>query len=63
MTDLLTVSMMLGITAQVKEAGIAWDKGEKKSKCCVFVPMMYLLTMIFISVVNTMSGLFQIWRS
>lgn len=32
MTDLLTVSMMLGITAQVKEAGIAWDKGEKKSK-------------------------------
>lgn len=31
-TDLLTVSMMLGITAQVKEAGIAWDKGEKKSK-------------------------------
>uniref|UniRef100_A0A3B3ZVG2 Uncharacterized protein n=1 Tax=Periophthalmus magnuspinnatus TaxID=409849 RepID=A0A3B3ZVG2_9GOBI len=29
-TDLLTVSMMLGITAQVKEAGIAWDKGEKK---------------------------------
>lgn len=24
--------MMLGITAQVKEAGIAWDKGEKKSK-------------------------------
>lgn len=33
-TDLLTVSMMLGITAQVKEAGIAWDKGEKKSKHC-----------------------------
>ncbi|XP_062264051.1 integrator complex subunit 1 isoform X1 [Platichthys flesus] len=31
-TDLLTVSMMLGITAQVKEAGIAWDKGEKKSQ-------------------------------
>ncbi|XP_077474311.1 integrator complex subunit 1 isoform X2 [Stigmatopora argus] len=31
-TDLLTVSMMLGITAQVKEAGIAWDKGEKKSE-------------------------------
>lgn len=31
-TDLLTVSMMLGITAQVKESGIAWDKGEKKSK-------------------------------
>ncbi|XP_067238553.1 integrator complex subunit 1 isoform X3 [Chanodichthys erythropterus] len=30
-TDLLTVSMMLGITAQVKEAGIAWDKGEKKT--------------------------------
>ncbi|XP_062303542.1 integrator complex subunit 1 isoform X1 [Osmerus eperlanus] len=30
-TDLLTVSMMLGITAQVKEAGVAWDKGEKKS--------------------------------
>ncbi|XP_031422445.1 integrator complex subunit 1 isoform X2 [Clupea harengus] len=29
-TDLLTVSMMLGITAQVKEAGVAWDKGEKK---------------------------------
>lgn len=34
-TDLLTVSMMLGITAQVKEAGIAWDKGEKKSKYCI----------------------------
>lgn len=33
-TDLLTVSMMLGITAQVKESGIAWDKGEKKSQCC-----------------------------
>ncbi|XP_076000277.1 integrator complex subunit 1 isoform X3 [Genypterus blacodes] len=31
-TDLLTVSMMLGITAQVKEAGVACDKGEKKSK-------------------------------
>ncbi|KAM4632627.1 integrator complex subunit 1 [Discoglossus pictus] len=30
-TDLLAVSMMLGITAQVKEAGVAWDKGEKKS--------------------------------
>uniref|UniRef100_A0A672MNH3 Integrator complex subunit 1 n=1 Tax=Sinocyclocheilus grahami TaxID=75366 RepID=A0A672MNH3_SINGR len=30
-TDLLTVSMMLGISAQVKEAGIAWDKGEKKN--------------------------------
>uniref|UniRef100_A0A8C5R0A5 Integrator complex subunit 1 n=1 Tax=Leptobrachium leishanense TaxID=445787 RepID=A0A8C5R0A5_9ANUR len=30
-TDLLAVSMMLGITAQVKEAGLAWDKGEKKS--------------------------------
>ncbi|XP_030067172.1 integrator complex subunit 1 [Microcaecilia unicolor] len=30
-TDLLAVSMMLGITAQVKEAGIAWDKGEKKN--------------------------------
>ncbi|XP_041941283.1 integrator complex subunit 1 isoform X1 [Alosa sapidissima] len=30
-TDLLTVSMMLGITAQVKEAGVAWDKGEKKN--------------------------------
>ncbi|MGH0122324.1 UNVERIFIED_CONTAM: hypothetical protein FKN15_003115, partial [Acipenser sinensis] len=27
----LTVSMMLGITSQVKEAGIAWDKGEKKN--------------------------------
>lgn len=38
-TDLLTVSMMLGITAQVKEAGIAWDKGEKKSK------MFYTLSM------------------
>lgn len=36
-TDLLTVSMMLGITAQVKEAGIAWDKGEKKSKHCFFL--------------------------
>lgn len=35
-TDLLTVSMMLGITAQVKEAGIAWDKGEKKSEHCLF---------------------------
>lgn len=31
-TDVLAVSMMLGITAQVKEAGVAWDKGEKKSK-------------------------------
>lgn len=31
-TDVLAVSMMLGITAQVKEAGIAWDKGEKKSE-------------------------------
>ncbi|XP_059894470.1 integrator complex subunit 1 isoform X2 [Gadus macrocephalus] len=30
-TDLLTVSMMLGITGQVKEAGLAWDKGEKKN--------------------------------
>ncbi|XP_062868566.1 integrator complex subunit 1 [Trichomycterus rosablanca] len=30
-TDLLTVSMMLGITVQVKEAGIVWDKGEKKN--------------------------------
>ncbi|XP_063042002.1 integrator complex subunit 1 isoform X2 [Engraulis encrasicolus] len=30
-TDLLTVSMMLGINAQVKEAGVAWDKGEKKN--------------------------------
>lgn len=29
-TDVLAVAMMLGITAQVKEAGIAWDKGEKK---------------------------------
>lgn len=31
-TDVLAVAMMLGITAQVKEAGVAWDKGEKKSK-------------------------------
>ncbi|KAM9210267.1 integrator complex subunit 1 isoform 4-T5 [Dugong dugon] len=30
-TDLLAVSMMLGITAQVKEAGVAWDKGEKRN--------------------------------
>nr|XP_034987340.1 integrator complex subunit 1 [Zootoca vivipara] len=30
-TDLLAVSMMLSITAQVKEAGLAWDKGEKKN--------------------------------
>uniref|UniRef100_A0A8D0G6X8 Integrator complex subunit 1 n=1 Tax=Sphenodon punctatus TaxID=8508 RepID=A0A8D0G6X8_SPHPU len=30
-TDLLSVSMMLSITAQVKEAGLAWDKGEKKN--------------------------------
>ncbi|XP_007939442.1 integrator complex subunit 1 [Orycteropus afer afer] len=30
-TDLLAVSMMLGITAQVKEAGLAWDKGEKRN--------------------------------
>ncbi|XP_028353863.1 integrator complex subunit 1 [Physeter macrocephalus] len=30
-TDVLAVSMMLGITAQVKEAGVAWDKGEKKN--------------------------------
>lgn len=33
-TDVLAVSMMLGITAQVKEAGVAWDKGEKRSKTC-----------------------------
>ncbi|VFV32206.1 integrator complex subunit 1-like [Lynx pardinus] len=33
-TDVLAVSMMLGITAQVKEAGVAWDKGEKKSLEC-----------------------------
>lgn len=32
---------MLGITAQVKEAGIAWDKGEKKSERCVFAQMAY----------------------
>ena len=31
-TDVLAVAMMLGITAQVKEAGVAWDRGEKKSK-------------------------------
>ena len=31
-TDVLAVSMMLGITAQVKEAGVAWDKGEKKRR-------------------------------
>ena len=30
-TDVLAVSMMLGITAQVKEAGVAWDKGEKST--------------------------------
>jgi len=30
-TDVLAVAMMLGITAQVKEAGTAWDKGEKKN--------------------------------
>ncbi|KAK2116548.1 Integrator complex subunit 1 [Saguinus oedipus] len=30
-TDILAISMMLGITAQVKEAGIAWDKGEKRN--------------------------------
>ncbi|MEJ1281728.1 integrator complex subunit 1 [Cricetulus griseus] len=30
-TDVLAVSMMLGITAQVKEAGVAWDKGEKRN--------------------------------
>lgn len=35
---------MLGITAQVKEAGIAWDKGEKKSEQCAFVLSVYLLT-------------------
>lgn len=40
-TDLLTVSMMLGITAQVKEAGIAWDKGEKKSECWAFFVLFY----------------------
>lgn len=38
--------MMLGITAQVKEAGIAWDKGDNKSECCVFVLMMYLVTIL-----------------
>lgn len=43
MTDLLTVSMMLGITAQVKEAGIAWDKGEKKSECCASLVMLYFI--------------------
>lgn len=43
-TDLLTVSMMLGITAQVKEAGIAWDKGEKKSEWWMFVLMLYFYT-------------------
>lgn len=42
-TDLLTVSMMLGITAQVKEAGIAWDKGEKKSKHCFFYLALVLM--------------------
>lgn len=47
-TDLLTVSMMLGITAQVKEAGIAWDKGEKKSECSTFVQILSL----FISVIS-----------
>lgn len=41
-TDLLTVSMMLGITAQVKEAGIAWDKGEKKSESCGSINLIYL---------------------
>uniref|UniRef100_K9IQL1 Uncharacterized protein n=1 Tax=Desmodus rotundus TaxID=9430 RepID=K9IQL1_DESRO len=30
-TDVLAVAMMLGITAQVKEAGVAWDRGEKKN--------------------------------
>ncbi|XP_029802983.1 integrator complex subunit 1 isoform X2 [Suricata suricatta] len=30
-TDVLAVSMMLGITAQVKEAGVAWDRGEKRN--------------------------------
>ncbi|XP_055984334.1 integrator complex subunit 1 isoform X1 [Sorex fumeus] len=30
-TDVLAVAMMLGITVQVKEAGAAWDKGEKKN--------------------------------
>lgn len=40
-TDLLTVSMMLGITAQVKEAGIAWDKGEKKSECWGFCTVLW----------------------
>lgn len=44
MTDLLTVSMMLGITAQVKEAGIAWDKGEKKSKRICLNAILYLWT-------------------
>lgn len=45
---------MLGITAQVKEAGIAWDKGEKKSECCLFFLMVYFLILIcVIRFVNT----------
>lgn len=28
--------MMLSITAQVKEAGVAWDKGEKKSEASLY---------------------------
>lgn len=64
-TDLLTVSMMLGITAQVKEAGIAWDKGEKKSERWVICSNgVYLVTVIcMISLALNVSGLFQIWRA
>ena len=63
-TDLLTVSMMLGITAQVKEAGVAWDKGEKKSACNVFFLMLYLWCVeLALSEIERVSILFQTWRS
>lgn len=60
-TDLLTVSMMLGITAQVKEAGIAWDKGEKKSEwwtCfnCIFIKFIHIHSLCCVRCLFLRSG-------
>lgn len=41
--------MMLGITAQVKEAGIAWDKGEKKSKISHGLLMCHMVGTVFLN--------------
>lgn len=63
-TDLLTVSMMLGITAQVKEAGIAWDKGEKKSECCALLVMLYFINHLrILGFLDPWLLCFQIWRA